>query len=305
MNTQTSLIGMLPNTRKATATAIIVLALTMIPPRKTQAEDSLAGKFMYYQEDKDRIRVMAPELSVQQETESGWVIKLDGIYNAISGATPVGAPPPARAPVSAPRPTASSSGGTSTASSPSSSPTPPPSVTPPKEENDALFSRSRNFAPALFSAVSGATPAPTPTPTPAPSTPSSGPSRPPAVLPPAADLLQQPNRRLSRRLTPEYRWLISATHAGLLILDYPSAWETIRRVFKRPTARKQITYLQDSVFKMPSTSIKRTPRWPSGAPIPMTPSPPPMVVQAKPKIPSMPLSGFHRSLPGQPCSPPT
>ncbi|MEI8139818.1 MAG: DUF3570 domain-containing protein [bacterium] len=178
MNTEKSCKSSLHDTRKATATAIIVFALTVLPPRRSHAEDSLGAKFMYYQEDNDRIKVLAPEISAQNETDTGWIIKLDGIYNAISGATPTGAPPAAVAPVSINRPAASSGGGTTSS-------TPPITVTPvnnggaeQEHEDDAFIGRRVNYPAARYSAVTAATPAPAPTPAPTPSTPSSAPSAP-------------------------------------------------------------------------------------------------------------------------------
>jgi hypothetical protein len=134
---------------------------------------------MYYQEDNDRIKVLAPEISTQHEMDTGWIIKLDGIYNAISGATPTGAPPAAATPVSIRRPSSSpTSGGTTT----------PPAPTVihvnddgegPENEDDALIGRRAvNYPAALYSAVTAATPAPAPTPAPVPSTPASSPSAP-------------------------------------------------------------------------------------------------------------------------------
>lgn len=168
MSTETNFKIAIPDPRKSTATAIIVFALTVLPPRRSHAEDSMDAKFMYYQEDKDRIKVLAPEISVQQETDTGWIIKLDGIYNSISGATPSGAPPKAPAPVNYVR-----SAPTSTSSSPT--PTTPTVTTgggndrKPEGEDDALLKRRSNFPAAIYSAVTAATPAPTPTPTPTPS----------------------------------------------------------------------------------------------------------------------------------------
>jgi hypothetical protein len=86
-------------------------ALYLSLPRRSHAEDSADAKFMYYAEEKGRINVMAPTFMAQHETAGGLNIKLEGIYNSISGATPTGAPlvPAARivtvaapAPVSAP-----------------------------------------------------------------------------------------------------------------------------------------------------------------------------------------------------------
>ena len=130
--------------RHATASGMVIFLLTVLPPRKSQAEAGNDFKFMYYQEDKSRIRVLAPTFSTQHETENGWTIKLDGIYNAISGATPTGAPPKAVAPapsVSAPR--------SSSSSAPAPAPVTVTAATPTGESeheggNDTRFSPSRS-----------------------------------------------------------------------------------------------------------------------------------------------------------------
>ena len=179
---------LLSETRRTLATTTVVLLLTLAPPRRLQGEDSTDAKFMYYQEDKDRIKVMAPSIMTQFETESGWTIKLDGIYNAISGATPTGAPPVRNAPVQT-YTVPASSGSRSSTPVVTTTPTPTPSDDDDERENDALTGRyfTRQSLPrSSFSAATGATPTPggggtTPTPTPTPATPttssSSGSSR--------------------------------------------------------------------------------------------------------------------------------
>lgn len=73
--------------------ALLLLYLQMAPVRRTNAEDRLDTKFMYYQEDDDRIRVLSPTVQYQTELSPTLTIRIDGIYNAISGASPTGAPP--------------------------------------------------------------------------------------------------------------------------------------------------------------------------------------------------------------------
>jgi hypothetical protein len=48
---------------------------------------------MYYQEADGRMRILAPTALYEQEVADGLTVSIDGIYNAISGATPTGAPP--------------------------------------------------------------------------------------------------------------------------------------------------------------------------------------------------------------------
>ena len=72
--------------------ALMVLLQT-VPPRRTQAEERFDAKVMYYQESDARIEVLAPTVMYQTELSPTLTIKVDGIYNAISGASPTGAPP--------------------------------------------------------------------------------------------------------------------------------------------------------------------------------------------------------------------
>lgn len=169
-----SLIG---SERKSAATFTLFFFLTLSPPRRSHAENSADAKFLYYQEDKNRIRVLAPTFMSQYETESGWTIKLDGIYNSITGATPTGAPP-SRNVTSLP---------TTTRYEPQPQSTPAPTVTPVtttpqprndgENEHDSYTTRSRgtqSLSNTRFSAVTGATPAVTPPPTSTPPATSSG-----------------------------------------------------------------------------------------------------------------------------------
>ncbi len=160
------------------ATGALLLFLALAQPRKARAEgDDVSVKLMYYQEDDDRIQVTAPTFQYQTEVTPGLTIRIDGIYNAISGATPTGAPPVARTTA----PAASTGGGTVSAA-------PRPSGGGGDDGDDAYddafwrgFSATRSAAD--FSAVTGATPSPTPTP--APSTPG-GSARPAAAAPAAS-----------------------------------------------------------------------------------------------------------------------
>lgn len=140
---------------RATGTALIVFALTVLPPRRSKGEEYLSSKVLYYVEDKDRIKVVAPTFALQRESQDGWTIKVDGIYNSISGATPTGAPPTVRAtssvrlPVySSPASTGNGGGGSDDGGDDAG------------EERDTkpLLSSSTSVPAARFSAVSAATP---------------------------------------------------------------------------------------------------------------------------------------------------
>jgi hypothetical protein len=75
---------------------LIVAALSVLPPRRARAESLVDTKVMYYVEGEGRISVFSPTATLQREFESGLTLKIEGIYNAISGATPTGAPPRAK-----------------------------------------------------------------------------------------------------------------------------------------------------------------------------------------------------------------
>jgi hypothetical protein len=75
---------------------LLMAALSVLPPRRARAESFADTKVMYYFEGEGRISVFSPTATLQREYESGLTIKVEGIYNAISGATPTGAPPRAR-----------------------------------------------------------------------------------------------------------------------------------------------------------------------------------------------------------------
>jgi len=57
------------------------------------AEEFVDVKYMHYQEDGGRMRIMAPSFLYKKEYTPDFSIQIDGIYNSISGATPTGAPP--------------------------------------------------------------------------------------------------------------------------------------------------------------------------------------------------------------------
>ena len=172
----------LEKTRLSVAVGAVVVCLLITTPRRSRGEDLADFKVMYYMEDDDRIQVISPTVRYQKELSSTLTIKIDGIYNSISGATPTGAPPPLStpAPVSA-APSVSSSSSSSPASSPSIAPTFSTSFDDDdewEEEDDdddddrriGIPSRISRLKGMPYSARAGATPAPTPAPTPTPVT---------------------------------------------------------------------------------------------------------------------------------------
>lgn len=96
--------------RTYVVTLLLVLALQLLPLRRALGEDRLDLKYMYYQEDGGRIGVQSPAVLYETDLSPTLTIKLEGIYNAISGATPTGIPPlPKEASRVVQRPTSSSS----------------------------------------------------------------------------------------------------------------------------------------------------------------------------------------------------
>jgi hypothetical protein len=162
--------------RKTAATCLIILALTLLPPRRSHGEDYSDFKMMYYQEDNNRIKVLAPTFLIQHEAGNGLTIKFDGIYNAISGATPTGAPVRSVVTTVSPPVTLSSppSSG-STGSSGDSDGEEPETPGDDEERDDRALSRQRGHSTSgrPFAAVSGASPSSSPPPSSSPA-PSSG-----------------------------------------------------------------------------------------------------------------------------------
>ena len=167
----------------AVGTTVVLLAISL--PRRARGEDLTDFKVMYYMEDDNRIDVLSPTFQFQKDLSSTLTIKIDGIYNSISGATPTGAP------ITLPAAPAAASPAQSSSSSSSSSPAPTrpapaaaPSVSYDDDDDDEHEDDDddddRRMFPGMPSpsvrlpywAKAGATPAPTPAPAPAPVQPS-------------------------------------------------------------------------------------------------------------------------------------
>ena len=146
-------------------TLALATLLPLLPLRRAEGEERVDLKTLYYKEDGNRMQVFAPSASFEKEITPSLTIKIQGVYNAISGATPTGAPPP------------NSPARTSTTSSytPASTPVSSPVVTPSPGEHeiengeDHRLFRVRNSSnlatvPLRSWAKAGATPAPAPAP---------------------------------------------------------------------------------------------------------------------------------------------
>ncbi len=108
---------------------LVLLAITL--PRRTRGEDLSDFKVMYYLEDDNRIKVLSPTVSFQKELTSTLTIRIDGIYNSISGATPTGAPASRSAVPLAVRPA-----GSAPRPSPASVPAPAPAPAPAYDDEE-------------------------------------------------------------------------------------------------------------------------------------------------------------------------
>jgi hypothetical protein len=81
-----------PKTLLALVLALILLLLQM---QRGQAEDQVAYRYEYYQEDDQRIQVLTHGLLFDVTLKEGLVaIAGELVHDAVSGATPSGAPPP-------------------------------------------------------------------------------------------------------------------------------------------------------------------------------------------------------------------
>ena len=160
--------------------------LYLSPVKRVAAEDRVELKINDYTEDGDRMHIFSPLFLYQQDLTPDLSIKVDGIYNAISGASPTGAPAspvipayPSISPVSSP------SSAPSTPSSPGVIAPVEPGEEEEADEEDRRVNRWAMPASLHWHGKAGATqPAPSPTPTPAPSSPApSSPAGSPAPTP--------------------------------------------------------------------------------------------------------------------------
>ena len=71
---------------------ILALLLLMLPVRRLVAEDRADLTLGYYIEDHHRVEVWSPALLLETDVNPGTVMRLQGIYDVVSGASPTGAP---------------------------------------------------------------------------------------------------------------------------------------------------------------------------------------------------------------------
>lgn len=86
----------------------LAAALYVGAPRRAAAEDRLDFKVAYYLEDDDRMKILSPSFLYETDLSQTLTIKITGVYDSMSGATPTGAPgavPPSSASPSGAGPT--------------------------------------------------------------------------------------------------------------------------------------------------------------------------------------------------------
>ncbi len=78
--------------RRLWAAHALALYLCLSSPRGGRAEDHVSFKWQDYAEDDGRIRVISRYLGFEKEINANLVLKAHGVHDAISGASPLGAP---------------------------------------------------------------------------------------------------------------------------------------------------------------------------------------------------------------------
>ena len=73
---------------------LLAALLVLLEPRIARGEDSVSYKYQNYQEDDDRIRVSSHYLLGKKSFGTDFQLKVEGLVDSISGATPTGQPPP-------------------------------------------------------------------------------------------------------------------------------------------------------------------------------------------------------------------
>ena len=190
--------------KKPVGVWIVAFYLHMACSTRVLSDDEIDFKFMYYQEDDDRIRVLTPAALLETELSPTLSIKLEAVYNVISGASPTGEPL-SSSPITLPlqtAPTISSGlflGATGASGRAAPAPTPQPRPQP---------------APVARPAPQPAPVMRTPTPQPAPqpavrATPAPQPAPPPTAPPPQQAAPAAPNDQVKTAQLEDERFAIS------------------------------------------------------------------------------------------------
>ncbi len=70
----------------------LALGLQLLQVRRSEGEDRVDFKFLWYAEEGDRVSVWGPSFLLEKELSPRLNLKIEGIYDVISGASPTGAP---------------------------------------------------------------------------------------------------------------------------------------------------------------------------------------------------------------------
>ncbi len=71
---------------------MLAVALQLLQVRRADAEDRVDFKYIWYAEERDRVTVWGPSFILEKELSTRLNLKIEGIYDVISGASPTGAP---------------------------------------------------------------------------------------------------------------------------------------------------------------------------------------------------------------------
>ena len=93
LHSTTTAAGGIPLRARAITLAV---ALQLLQTRRVQAEDRADFKFLWYAEERDRVTVWGPSFILEKDLSPRLNLKIEGIYDVISGASPTGAPTPAQ-----------------------------------------------------------------------------------------------------------------------------------------------------------------------------------------------------------------
>ena len=72
--------------------AVLSMCLLVMPVRRALAEERVDFTLGYYLEDDNRVEVWTPALLWEADLNRSTVIRVQGIYDVVSGASPTGAP---------------------------------------------------------------------------------------------------------------------------------------------------------------------------------------------------------------------
>lgn len=75
---------------------LLAVALQLLQLRRIHAEDRVDFKFQYYGEENDRVTNWGPSFYFEKELSSRLQLKIEGVYDVISGASPTGIPAPSQ-----------------------------------------------------------------------------------------------------------------------------------------------------------------------------------------------------------------